>query len=157
MTAADIARLLNARKVGRGKWVARCVAHPDRNPSLSIAEGRKVPVVLKCMSAGCETSAILAAMGLSWDALFDGKPKLEVRARLSLMEQKESLERQLGLAMVLQAVERAKRTYWAAAERRIRSELEQVRCRLEPEKVWQEYRERTFRERVRKHGWERLW
>lgn len=153
MTAADIARLLNARKVGRGKWIAKCVAHPDRNPSLSIAEGNKVPVVLKCMSAGCETSAILAAMGLSWDALFNGKPKPEIRAILSLKEQKDSLERQLGLVAVLQAVEREKRAYWAAAERRMRGELEQVRCRLEPEEVWREYQAR----RIKQCGFEKMW
>jgi len=108
--------------------------------------------------AGCDQSDVLKTVGLTWRDLRPlGKIAPVIRWRLTLEDQKESLERQLGLAMMLQAVERAKRTYWAGAERRIRGELEQVRCRLEPEKVMQEYRERTFRERVRKHGFTRMW
>ena len=69
MTAAALSSLLHGKRIGRGKWVARCPAHPDRHPSLSIAEG-KTGVLLKCMSAGCETSAVLEALGLRWSDLF---------------------------------------------------------------------------------------
>jgi len=73
MTASEFARLLKARRIGKGKWTARCPSHPDRKPSLAIAEGRK-GVVIKCMSHGCETKDILAAMGLSFADLYEGKP-----------------------------------------------------------------------------------
>jgi hypothetical protein len=48
---------------------ARCPAHDDRNPSLSItaAAGR---VLLRC-HAGCRTDAVLAALGLARADLFD--------------------------------------------------------------------------------------
>ncbi len=47
----------------------RCPAHDDRNPSLSVTRSA-AGVLLKC-HAGCETSAILAALDLSPSALFD--------------------------------------------------------------------------------------
>ena len=34
MTAEDVAKALDGRKVGGG-WMARCPAHDDREPSLS--------------------------------------------------------------------------------------------------------------------------
>ena len=71
MTARELAARLGARRIGKDKWVALCPAHPDRRPSLSIGIGRKVPVVMKCRSAGCDTKAILAAMGLKWADVFD--------------------------------------------------------------------------------------
>jgi len=40
MTAPAIADMLHARCVGVGRWQAKCPAHRDDNPSLSIAKGR---------------------------------------------------------------------------------------------------------------------
>lgn len=114
-------------------------------------------MVLKCMSAGCDTRDILAAVGLTWQALFDGKPPPEIRRRVGLREAKEVLERQLGLVIVLGASEKEKRSYWAAAERRIRSELSSLRCELEPEKVIEEWRERYFQQKLQRSGWDGLW
>jgi len=51
-------------KYGRDQWKARCPAHDDNHESLSIAQGEKVPVILECF-AGCETPAIVAAVGLT--------------------------------------------------------------------------------------------
>lgn len=59
------------RKNGRS-WQARCPAHDDRRPSLSLAEGRGGCVLLKCWS-GCETSRVLETLRLSWRDLF-GRP-----------------------------------------------------------------------------------
>jgi len=157
MTAAQIASALNGRRVGKGKWMALCPAHPDRNRSLSIAEGRKVPVLLKCMSAGCDTRDILAAAGLKWGDLFDGKPSPELRQRMTLEAARDALEQQLGMVIVLGAIEREKRRYWAAAERRIRSDLSGIRCWLEPEKVIREWQERRFRRRRKEIGWNGIW
>ncbi len=38
MTAETIAKALGGRKAG-GSWMARCPAHDDREPSLSISTG----------------------------------------------------------------------------------------------------------------------
>ena len=54
-------------------WKARCPAHDDRTPSLSIAAGKDGRVLLRCW-AGCETLAVLGALGLSWADLFERRP-----------------------------------------------------------------------------------
>ena len=54
----------NPRKTGTG-WSAKCPAHDDNNPSLSVAEGDQHPVVLNCQ-AGCTPEAVLEALGLTW-------------------------------------------------------------------------------------------
>jgi len=55
-------RLEGVRRTGSG-WVARCPAHDDRSPSLSVAEGRDGRVLLRCF-AGCEFAAIADAIGM---------------------------------------------------------------------------------------------
>jgi hypothetical protein len=53
---------------GKG-WKARCPAHDDRKPSLSVSEGDDGRILLKCF-AGCETDAVVSALGLSLADLF---------------------------------------------------------------------------------------
>lgn len=60
-------RLSHVRPAGKG-FVARCPAHEDRDPSLSITEtGDRV--LLHC-HAGCSTQDILDAIGLEWADVF---------------------------------------------------------------------------------------
>lgn len=47
-----------------GSFMARCPAHPDGTGSLHISPGRDQPVALFC-HAGCDTTSILEAIGLS--------------------------------------------------------------------------------------------
>lgn len=61
MNAREVAFALGgARRAGRG-WVARCPAHEDRSPSLSLADGREGRLLARC-HAGCEWADILAAL-----------------------------------------------------------------------------------------------
>lgn len=62
-------RIQGVRAAGPGRWMARCPAHQDRNPSLSIREsdGR---VLVHCF-AGCEVYDVLCAVGLTLADLFD--------------------------------------------------------------------------------------
>jgi hypothetical protein len=70
MSAADIInRLQYVRATGNGKWHARCPAHEDRDPSLSIAELPDGRTLLHC-HAGCGGLDVLSAIGLGWDALY---------------------------------------------------------------------------------------
>lgn len=69
MTAESIAELLQARRVGRGRYQARCPAHDDRHPSLSIAQGER-GVLVRCWSHGCTPASICAALGLTLRDLF---------------------------------------------------------------------------------------
>ena len=66
-------RLERVQKSGNG-YTARCPAHQDRAPSLSVAEGDD-RLLLNC-HAGCEQDDVLAALGLSWkDIVYDPEPE----------------------------------------------------------------------------------
>ena len=62
-------RLENVKSTGSAQWQARCPAHDDRHPSLSIGTGDDGRVLLKC-HAGCTTKDILASLGLTERDLF---------------------------------------------------------------------------------------
>lgn len=64
-----LSRLQGVRQTGEGRWVALCPAHDDAHPSLAVRETPEGKVLLRCW-AGCPTSAVLAALGLSWSNLF---------------------------------------------------------------------------------------
>lgn len=70
-TAIDcvLDRLEGVRRGGKGRYMARCPAHPDRRPSLSVRDG-ETRVLLHCF-AGCQTEDVLAALGLGWRDLFE--------------------------------------------------------------------------------------
>ena len=55
-----IAQALGARKVG-ATWMARCPAHDDREPSLSIDEGPDGKVLVRCHT-GCKQHAVISAL-----------------------------------------------------------------------------------------------
>jgi hypothetical protein len=86
VTAVSFAELVNARRIGTGKWQARCPAHDDRHPSLSITQGHS-GVLLKCWSAGCSIDSILFALRLPMSALFDG-PQLTPEERANAVRQR---------------------------------------------------------------------
>jgi len=64
-----LARLESVRRTGPGRWIARCPAHQDRRPSLSIREGEDGRILIHCF-AGCGAIEILEALGLDWPDLF---------------------------------------------------------------------------------------
>ena len=64
-----LARLDGVRETGAGRWLARCPAHEDRSPSLSVRETDDGRVLVHDFG-GCDTGAILAAIGLEFGALF---------------------------------------------------------------------------------------
>jgi hypothetical protein len=68
MTAETIAKALGGRKAGAA-WMARCPAHGDRTPSLSIADARDSKVLVRC-HAGCDQRDVIAALRARgiWDA-----------------------------------------------------------------------------------------
>jgi hypothetical protein len=71
--AALVSRLDRVRHVGDGRWIARCPAHDDRTPSLSIRELPDARVLIHDFS-GCAVERVLAALGLDWDALYPTAP-----------------------------------------------------------------------------------
>lgn len=69
----DIREFLSRLRVesgpnGSGEYMCRCPAHDDKTASLCVRDGEK-GIVLKCQ-AGCDTEAVLGAMGLKMRDLF---------------------------------------------------------------------------------------
>lgn len=62
-------RLDKVRRTPKG-WTACCPVHGDRNPSMSIAEKDDV-ILCHCHACGANGLAVVAAVGLKPDVLFD--------------------------------------------------------------------------------------
>lgn len=80
MIAPAVARVLERLEAPRaieGGWVARCPAHADRSPSLTVAEGEDGRALVHCF-AGCDVRAIAAGLGIPVGALF-ADPRAPVR------------------------------------------------------------------------------
>jgi hypothetical protein len=60
VTAETIATALGGRKAGSG-WTARCPAHDDRTPSLSISDAEDNKVLVRC-HAGCDQERVITAL-----------------------------------------------------------------------------------------------
>lgn len=67
-TQGILDRLEGVRRSGEG-WTARCPAHEDHKPSLTVSEGADGRVLL-CCQRGCATEDVVAALGLSLSDLF---------------------------------------------------------------------------------------
>ena len=74
-----LAKLEGVRQRQQGQYSARCPAHADRGPSLSVREAQDGSVLLHCF-AGCNVAAIVGALGLGMSDLF---PPLEQSGRES--------------------------------------------------------------------------
>ena len=64
---ALVSMLEGVKKTGQG-WKARCPAHEDRDPSLSVREGDR-GILVKCW-AGCQLTDICSALGIRVRDLF---------------------------------------------------------------------------------------
>ena len=76
MNAETIAKALGGHRAGT-TWMARCPAHDDRNPSLSISAGKQGGVPVHCHT-GCSQRDVIAALvnrGL-WDERVDSPSRL---------------------------------------------------------------------------------
>jgi hypothetical protein len=70
---ALLERLQGVRRTGEGRYLARCPAHQDKSPSLSVRELDSGVVLLHCF-ASCSVEEVLRAVGLDFDALFPPRP-----------------------------------------------------------------------------------
>ncbi len=68
---ALLSSLEGVKPAGDGKWYARCPAHDDKSPSLSIKDtGERV--LIYCFAGCCAEDVVLAA-GLTWKDLYPDK------------------------------------------------------------------------------------
>ncbi|MCB1685951.1 MAG: virulence-associated protein E [Pseudomonadales bacterium] len=73
MTAEKVLERLDVvRDRGNGQWYARCPAHDDNGPSLSIKETADGTVLIHCFAL-CSPAEIVAAVGLELSDLFPEK------------------------------------------------------------------------------------
>ena len=63
-----IDRLDGVKETGHGKYIARCPAHPDKSPSLSIRDCDDGRVLVHC-HAQCQIEDVLDAVGLGFTDL----------------------------------------------------------------------------------------
>ena len=67
-----LSRLENVKPVSNGRWLARCPAHNDKTPSLSIANTADGKLLIHCF-ASCSTPDIVQSVGLELADLFPSK------------------------------------------------------------------------------------
>jgi len=92
MTILALVDLLDARRAGRGRFMARCPAHDDGSASLSIREGHGGRILIHCF-AGCTLAAVLEAGGLRMADLFTGQsPSPEQRRKAQLRRAEKEAE-----------------------------------------------------------------
>lgn len=81
---ALLERLDRVHSRGPGRFMARCPAHADRSPSLSICEGEDGRILLHDFG-GCTVQEIVAAVGLRVTDLFS-----DARIDLDAMRRREA-------------------------------------------------------------------
>ena len=81
-----------ARPVGPGRWLARCPAHDDKSPSLSVREADDGRTLITCF-AGCDAGAVAGAVGLTLRDLFPrGNAAVAIRGTRSPVPMSDVLE-----------------------------------------------------------------
>lgn len=113
MTVDDLRPRLEAVQLTSRGYIARCPAHADKSPSLSVREAGS-RILLHCFG-GCEPEEIVAALGLAMRDLFTDTPahpgqrptpkpqKLNLTA-VAYQFELAALDRRLRADYVLQAV-----------------------------------------------------
>lgn len=81
MTLDEVLKRFPDAESSGGSWRARCPAHEDRNPSLSISQGDGGRVLLICR-AGCRTENVCREAGLTMADLFPASTSTEMREPL---------------------------------------------------------------------------
>lgn len=100
-----LARLSGVRRNGPGRWIARCPAHQDSSPSLSIRELGDSRVLVHDF-AGCSVEEVLGAVGLEFSALFPETPIAHaLRERRPFLPQDvfEIARQEIGVAAIIVA------------------------------------------------------
>lgn len=76
MTPIDsiLGRLEKVKRRQPGQWSARCPAHADKGPSLSVRETPEGAVLVHCF-AGCTQNEVVNAVGIELSDLFPPRDK----------------------------------------------------------------------------------
>ena len=85
MTIESFLNLLENVKQTRRGWQARCPAHADRSPSLTIQDGEEGRILVHCF-AGCTPKEICSALHVHVRDLFQDAERTSRRAMESPQE-----------------------------------------------------------------------
>ena len=72
-----LSRLSGVKKTGPDRWIARCPAHGDKRPSLSIRQTDDGRLLVHCW-AGCSAAEVVNAAGLGLGDLFNRQADFSV-------------------------------------------------------------------------------
>lgn len=104
-------RLDAVKQTGEGRFIARCPAHEDRNPSLSIRNAGEL-LLIHCF-AGCDAIDVLHAVGLELCDLFADRPehrRAPSRSRIPASDALRAIDHETHVVMIIAADIRANRT-----------------------------------------------
>jgi hypothetical protein len=105
MSAAErvLERLKGVRQTAPDRWIARCPAHEDNSPSLSVRETDDGRVLIYDFG-GCEVRAVLDALGLTLGDLFE-RPLVHCsppsRSRIPARDILEALAFEVSVATII--------------------------------------------------------
>lgn len=110
MNAESIAIALGGRRVGHG-WMARCPAHDDQTPSLSLRDGPKGSLWLNCFAGCTKTEVILCLkdMGL-WSKRLPSEISFKYRPETSPIKTTTEKERTQHAISIWESSQPAKGT-----------------------------------------------
>lgn len=104
MDVSDLLSRLEGVRGAKGVWSARCPAHADRSPSLSVKELPDGRILMHCFG-GCGTDAVLGSLGLAMTDLFPEPlgdfPR--VRPAFTAMDALRALSAECGLVAIAAA------------------------------------------------------
>lgn len=104
MTIEAFLQLLDGVKSTRRGWQARCPAHSDKSPSLSIREAEGGLILVHCF-AGCANQEICSALHIKPSDLFPHSESNPYRLRIATQQrqQRERAGRQIRAASGLRS------------------------------------------------------
>lgn len=85
-----IDRLDMVKKTGDAKYIARCPAHEDKSPSLSLRELHDGRVLMHCFG-GCSAGDVMDSIGLALSDLFEEPLEDRIRPLYMARQEKKKL------------------------------------------------------------------
>jgi len=130
-------RLDGVKRTGPGRFIAKCPAHPDKSPSLTVAE-KEGRVIFHCFT-GCDPADVLAAVGLTFSDLYPERPTFAKGSRTAAFNPYDVLKclaRESGIITLAAAQISTGHALHAADVDRVRLANERLRAAAQLMGIW---------------------